>query len=77
VCVASVFARVNERKLGRGQKKLKKGKGEEKGRVFPSQEGRGRGRRKFSKGSARARRRAAKPWERREKRGWRLSRLAL
>ena len=78
MCVASFFARVNERKLeGELKKKKKKGEGEEEGREFPNQEGRGRGRGKFSKGSVRAhKRRAKKPRERREKRGWRLSRLA-
>ena len=45
---------------------------------FPFQGGKGRGREEFSKGSARAhKRRAAKPRERREKRGWLLSRFAL
>ena len=76
MCVASFFARVNERKL-EGELKKKKGEGEEEGREFPNQEDRGRGRGKFSKGSARTyKRRAKKPRERREKRGWRLSRFA-
>ena len=49
----------------------------EEGREFPFQGGKGRGREEFSKGSARGHKcRAAKPRERREKRGWRLSRLA-
>ena len=59
------------------EKKYKKGEGEEKGREFPNQERRGRGRGEFSKESVRAhKRRAKKPRERREKRGWRLSRFA-
>ena len=59
------------------RKKYKKGEGEEEGREFPNQERRGRGRGEFRKESARAhKRRAKKPRERREKRGWRLSRFA-
>ena len=55
------------------EKKYKKGEGEEEGREFPNQERRGRGRGEFSKESVRAhKRRAKKPRERREKRGWRL-----
>ena len=70
MCVASFFARVNERKL---EGELKK----REGREFPNQEDRGRGRGKFSQGSAQPyKRRAKKPRERREKRGWRLSRFA-
>ena len=45
---------------------------------FPFKRGKGRGREEFSKGSTRAhKRRAAKPRDRREKRGWLLSRFAL
>ena len=59
------------------EKKYKKGEGEEEGREFPNQERRGRGRGEFSKESVRThKRRAKKPRERREKRGWRLSRFA-
>ena len=46
------------------RKKLKKGEGEEEGREFPFEGGRGNGRGEFSKGSARAhKRRAEKPRE--------------
>ena len=53
MCVASFFARVNERKLEPELKKKRMERERKKGREFPNQEGRGRGRGEFSKGSAR------------------------
>ena len=77
MCVASFFARVNERKLEREKKNIRREREKKKGESFPIRNVGVEGGENLGKKSARAhKRRAKKPRERREKRGWWLSRFA-